>query len=161
MFKYSINLAWSEEDSCYVATVAEFPGLSAFGESPEEAAEEAKIAVEGFLKVYKEDGCSIPKPNTLKPFSGQTRLRLPKSLHAKLNQEAQKEGVSLNTYIISLLSERHVSQQIEKELSGLKDLVLLKVLPVGEQAIKAKSDIHTSRFTVETGWPGSAILGNS
>jgi len=53
--KHSISLAWSEEDSCYVATVAEFPGLSAFGESPKEAIEEAKIAIEGFLKVYKED----------------------------------------------------------------------------------------------------------
>jgi predicted RNase H-like HicB family nuclease len=154
MFKYSINLAWSEEDSCYVATVAEFPGLSAFGESPEEAAEEAKIAVEGFLKVYKEDGCPIPKPDTLKPFSGQIRLRLPKSLHSTLNQEAQKEGVSLNTYLISLLSERHVSQQLEKELLDLKNLVLLSVLPTGQQAFKAQSDCHTLRFSVDTGWPG-------
>jgi predicted RNase H-like HicB family nuclease len=79
MFKYSINLFWSEKDSCYVATVVEFPGLSALGETPEEAAEEAKIAVEGFLKVYQEDGCPIPKPAILKSFSGQTRLRLPKS----------------------------------------------------------------------------------
>ncbi|MDM8542868.1 type II toxin-antitoxin system HicB family antitoxin [Desulfococcaceae bacterium HSG7] len=93
MFKYSINLAWSEEDTCYVATVAEFSGLSAFGESPEEAVKEAKIAVKGFLKVYKEDGCPIPEPNTLKSFGGQTRLRLPKNLPGTLNQKAQKEGI--------------------------------------------------------------------
>lgn len=153
MFKYSINLAWSEEDSCYVSTVAEFPGLSAFGNSPEEVVEEAKIAVEGFLKVYQEDGCPIPKPATLKPFSGQTRLRLPKSLHATLNQEAKKEGVSLNTYLVSLLSERHVSKQLEKELTDLKNIVLLSVLPTGEQSVKAKSDIHTLRLQVDTGWP--------
>ncbi|MCD6389104.1 MAG: type II toxin-antitoxin system HicB family antitoxin [Desulfobulbaceae bacterium] len=146
MFKYSINLAWSEEDSCYVATVAEFPGLSAFGESPEEAIEEAKIAVEGFLKVYQEDGCPIPKPATIKSFSGQTRLRLPKSLHGTLNQEAQKEGVSLNTYLVSLLSERHVSKQLEKELLDLKNIVLMNVLPTGEQSVKAKSDVHTLRL---------------
>lgn len=164
MFKYSINLAWSEEDSCYVSTVAEFPGLSAFGESPEEAVEEAKIAVEGFLKVYQEDGCPIPKPATLKPFSGQTRLRLPKSLHATLNKEAQKEGVSLNTYLVSLLSERHVSTQLEKELTDLKNIVLLSVLPTGEQPVKARSDIHPLRFQVDTGWPDlvtdSKILGS-
>ena len=164
MFKYSINLAWSEEDSCYVAVVAEFPGLSAFGETPEEAAEEARIAAEGFMKVYQEDGCPIPKPATLKPFSGQTRLRLPKSLHASLNQEAQKEGVSLNTYLVSLLSERHVSKQLEKELTDLKNIVLLSVLPTGEQSVKAKSDIHTLRLQVHTGWPelstNSKVLGS-
>ncbi len=36
-------------------------------------------------------------------FSGQTRLRLPKSLHATLSFLAEKEGVSLNTYLVHLL----------------------------------------------------------
>ena len=151
MFKYSINLAWSEEDNCYVATVSEFPGLSAFGETPEEAVEEAKIAVDGFLKVYAEDGCAIPEPETVKPFSGQTRLRLPKSLHASLNQEAQKEGVSLNSYLVHLLSERHVVKNLENEVTELKNLVLLSVLPSGSQAVKAKSHTHTLRLDF-TGW---------
>jgi predicted RNase H-like HicB family nuclease len=150
MFKYSINLTWSDEDNCYVTTVSEFPGLSAFGDTPEEAVEEAKIAVEGFLKVYKEDGCPIPEPETLKPFSGQTRLRLPKSLHATLSQEALKEGVSLNSYIVHLLSERHVSKKLEKELTDLKNLVLLSVLPSGTQDFKAKSHGQTFRFDI--GW---------
>ena len=73
-------------------------------------------------------------------------MRLPKSLHATLNQEAQKEGVSLNTYLVSLLSERHMSKQLEKELSDLKNLVLLSVLPTGEQVVKAKSDVHITRW---------------
>lgn len=150
MFKYSINLTWSDEDNCYVATVSEFPGLSAFGDTPEEAVEEAKIAVEGFLKVYEEDGCPIPEPKILKPFSGQTRLRLPKSLHATLSQEALKEGVSLNSYIVHLLSERHVSKKLEKELTDLKNLVLLSVLPSDTQAVKAKSHVQTFRFGI--GW---------
>jgi len=150
MFKYSINLTWSDEDNCYVATVSEFPGLSAFGDTPEEAVEEAKIAVEGFLKVYKEDGCPIPEPEMLKPFSGQTRLRLPKSLHATLSQEALKEGVSLNSYLVYLLSERHVSKKLEKELTDLKNLVLLSVLPSGTQVAKAKSHVHTLRL--DTVW---------
>ena len=148
MFKYSINLTWSDEDNCYVATVSEFSGLSAFGDTPEEAVEEAKIAVEGFLKVYEEDDCPIPEPEILKPFSGQTRLRLPKSLHATLSQEALKEGVSLNSYIVHLLSGRHVSRKLEKELTDLKNLVLLSVLPSDTQVVKAKSHVRTIRFGI-------------
>ncbi|MFO8083874.1 MAG: toxin-antitoxin system HicB family antitoxin [Desulfobacterales bacterium] len=141
--------------------MVEFPGLSAFGETPEEAAEEAKIAVEGFLKVYQEDGCPIPKPSTAKSFSGQTRLRLPKSLHAALNQEAQKEGVSLNTYLVSLLSERHISKQIEKEISDLKNLVLSSVLPTGEPSVKTNSDTLTHILQPDTGRTGLPLNSKS
>lgn len=63
MFKYSIQLFWSEEDDSYVATIEEFPGLSAFGDTPEEAAREARIAAEGFIKVLQEDGELIPEPH--------------------------------------------------------------------------------------------------
>ena len=65
MLKYSINLIWSEIDFCYVATIPEISGLSAFGEIPEEAIFELRIALTGFMKVYKEDNCLIPEPKTL------------------------------------------------------------------------------------------------
>lgn len=65
MFKYSIKIMWSTEDACYIATVPRFPGLSTFGESPEEALKEAMVAIEGFLTVYAEDGTPIPEPDTL------------------------------------------------------------------------------------------------
>jgi len=65
MFKYSINLFWSEEDKSYIATVPEFPNLSAFGKTPQEALKEAEIAIQGFIEVLKEDGCEISEPYTL------------------------------------------------------------------------------------------------
>ena len=110
MSKHSTLIQWSEEDEAYVAVVPELPGLSAFGSSPEEAARELAIAKEAFLEVLVEDGEEIPKPEVLKPFSGQTRLRLPKSLHAALANQAKREDISLNTYIVQLLSQSHISQ---------------------------------------------------
>jgi antitoxin HicB len=62
MFKYSIHLDWSNEDDCYLATIKEFPGLSAFGDTPEQAAHEAQIAAEAMIEVMKEDGEEIPTP---------------------------------------------------------------------------------------------------
>lgn len=40
----------------------------------------------------------------MKKYSGQTRIRIPVSLHRRLAEQAEFEGVSLNTYIIYLLS---------------------------------------------------------
>jgi predicted RNase H-like HicB family nuclease len=65
MFKYSINLVWSDNDENYVATIPEFPGLSTFGKTPEEAIKEAKTACELFIEDMIEDGEEIPKPATI------------------------------------------------------------------------------------------------
>ncbi len=150
MFKYSINLAWSKEDECYVATVPEFPGLSAMGETPEKAAEEAKIAVDGFLEIYLEDGCEIPEPETVKDYSGQTRLRLPKSLHATLSKEAEREGISLNSYIVHLLSERNLGKKVEAEINKLRSEVLSQILLSGaNKAVTAKTKSQNNVYKLE------------
>jgi len=123
MSRHSTLIQWSEEDKAYVAVVPELPGLSAFGSSLEEAAKELAIAKEAFLEVLVEDGEEIPEPEVLKSFSGQTRLRLPKSLHAALASEAKKEGSSLNTYIVQLLSQRNALAQVKKEIDRLADSI--------------------------------------
>ena len=122
-FKYSINLAWSSEDKAYIATIPEFPGLSAFGETPEVAVSEVKVAAEGFIEVYLEDGQPLPEPKIKQSFSGQTRIRLPKSLHAALSGQAQSEGVSLNTYLVSLLSERNPAKKLENQIKSLRNAI--------------------------------------
>jgi antitoxin HicB len=107
MDRYSIDIAWSEEDGGYIATVPEFPGLSAFGETWEEAAGQAREALRGFIDTYREDGLPLPEQQEKARFSGQLRLRMPASLHARLAQRAEREGVSLNQLLVSLLSEAY------------------------------------------------------
>ena len=124
MDKYSINVAWSDEDDCFVAKVPEFPGLSAFGDTKAEAMSEAEIALSGFLKVYDEDGCPLPEPHKVKEFSGQIRIRIPKSLHEELSRLARQEGVSLNTIIVSLLSERQRYKRIKNKLDSIENLAI-------------------------------------
>lgn len=105
MHKYSVQLAWSDEDGGYIATVPEFDGLSAFGETPEEAVAEAQQAIEGFVEMCEDHGEPLPEPMKRTPYSGQLRLRMPKSMHARLAALAAAEGVSLNTCILTRLSE--------------------------------------------------------
>jgi antitoxin HicB len=107
MDNYSIEVAWSDEDGSYIATVSEFPGLSAFGETWEEAVAQAKDALQGFIEIYREDGIPLPPPQVRPQYSGQLRLRMPRSLHARLAERAGREGVSLNQLLVSLLGEAY------------------------------------------------------
>lgn len=50
------NIQWSDEDEGFIATAPEYPGLSAFGSTPGEAAKELFIAMDAWLEVLEEDG---------------------------------------------------------------------------------------------------------
>ena len=104
MPNYGFNVIWSDEDEAYVATCPAFPDLSAFGESPEEAFEEARVVLGLFMEEYEADGVPLPEPTTLSQYSGRYPLRMPKTLHANLAALASREAVSLNQLMVHYLS---------------------------------------------------------
>lgn len=146
--KHSIIIQWSESDQVFIASVPEIAGLNAFGETPEKAIIELNTAKKLYLQVMKEDGDRIPEPDLFVQHSGQLRIRIPRSLHASLSQEAKKEGVSLNTYISHLLSERNAFQKVKKELD--KNTPVLVLSPLSQMA-------YTSELAfAKTGTPESS-----
>ncbi len=62
MFKYAIEIFYSDEDEGYIAVVPELPGCSAFGETEEAALKEEKVAIELWLEVAETEGREIPHP---------------------------------------------------------------------------------------------------
>lgn len=44
----------------YKATCAAFPGLSAFGPTPEDAKREGEVALKGFIEAYQAEGRELP-----------------------------------------------------------------------------------------------------
>ena len=105
MSGYSADVRWSEGDGGFIAICPELGDLSAFGPTASEAVQELQVAIELVLETYGEEGQPAPDPYPWHEYSGQFRLRVPRSLHAWLAAEAQREGVSLNTFVISRLSE--------------------------------------------------------
>src|SRR5436309_3563551 len=105
--KYSaiIRPLSKEEGGGYLIEIPDLPGCMADGETVEEAFAEAESAIESWIKTAKEFGDLIPDPVTSKRFSGQWRLRVPKSLHAALAMRAKYEGVSLNLLAATILAE--------------------------------------------------------
>jgi antitoxin HicB len=123
MHKHAISIKWSDEDNSFVATIPGIEGLSALGETREEALSELHIAAGACFEALEEAGKSVPPPKKATHCSGQLRLRMPKSLHSALSCEAEEENVSLNTYIVTLLSERHVENKLLNTLAALVNSV--------------------------------------
>lgn len=67
MTAYAINVFWSDEDACYIATVPDLRGCSAFGDSPEEAVRELEVAKRLWLESAKAHGDPIPEPRYRPP----------------------------------------------------------------------------------------------
>lgn len=104
--KYPLNIAWSNEDQEYVVTCSAFPGLSALGETEEEALAEAKVALGLFIQTCQEKGIALPEAQLADGFSGQFRVRLPKSLHRQASQLAARDGESLNQLVVRAVEAR-------------------------------------------------------
>ncbi len=103
---YSFNIFWSAEDEGYIAICLDVPGISAFGETEEEAVSEIRVALRLSLETYEAEGWELPTPKPCSRHSGQLRFRLPRSVHGALAEEAEREGASVNTLIVSFVSER-------------------------------------------------------
>jgi predicted HicB family RNase H-like nuclease len=120
MDTYSCRLLWSDEDGGYIATSPEFTDLSAFGTTAAEAVTELEALLEDAAGAYHDSGWPLPSPLRVREYSGQLRLRLPRSLHGRLVEEAELDGVSLNTLIVSWLAERAGQAAAETAAPGVQ-----------------------------------------
>lgn len=91
-------------DEYYFATVDELEGCMSHGDTYEEAAKNIQEAMELWIEAKLEDGFKVPLPKTENEYSGKFLVRIPKTLHRKLSQQADEEGISLNQYALYKLS---------------------------------------------------------
>jgi predicted RNase H-like HicB family nuclease len=63
VYKYAIEIFYSDEDEGYIAMVPELPGCSAYGGNEEKALQEIKTAIDLWLSTAKNMGREIPKPH--------------------------------------------------------------------------------------------------
>lgn len=150
--EYPLTVEWSKEDQQYVATCPAFPGLSALGETREQALTEAETVLRLFVESYKERQIELPEPRTVEDFSGQFRVRLPKSLHRQAAKLAESDGISLNQLVISALEARvGVRQMGAKMIADMKQVLgehFSKVTVALASALSSEERIDIT--TVET-----------
>lgn len=88
----------------YVARMLEFPDCMMTGKTPEEALKELESVKREWIETNLELGNTMPEPLSTRKYSGNIVLRIPASLHEALARAARIEGISLNQYMVSVLS---------------------------------------------------------
>jgi antitoxin HicB len=116
---YPIELV--PDEGGFLASIPDLPGCISSGQTPEEALQGLEEAKELWVEGRLEAGLTIPEPTVPSDYSGKFVLRIPRSLHRDLDAAARHDGVSLNQYIVKLLSERLQLARVQASLDRLLD----------------------------------------
>ena len=102
---YRMEVFFDPESAVWVVRYPELPGCTAHGDSPEDAIALGKEAKTLWLETALEERQAVPRPMGEPEYSGKLVLRLPKTLHEAAAHTAEREGVSLNAYLLQLVAE--------------------------------------------------------
>lgn len=102
---YRVEVIEDKEEGGYVLHCPELSGCMTCAQSIETGFQMLEDAKRCWFEVCLESNTPIPEPARLEDYSGQFKLRLPKSLHKRLSERSSEEGVSMNQYCVYLLSK--------------------------------------------------------
>ena len=103
---YRMEVIPDEAEGGYCVSFPDLPGCMTCGESLEAAIANAQDCKKTWISAQLEDGNEIAEPMSVEEYSGQFKLRIPKSLHKELAERSKLEGLSMNQYCVYLLSKR-------------------------------------------------------
>ena len=101
---YRMEIVEDKDEGGFVVSYPDLPGCITCGETVESAVANALDAKKAWIEAALEDGVEIHEPDSLEDYSGQFKLRIPRSLHRSLAEHSQREGISMNQYCVYLLS---------------------------------------------------------
>jgi len=104
-YPYKIEMLSKEDGEGYFITYPDLPGCMSDGDTIKDAIIMGEDAKKAWIETRLEEGQDIPEPFSADNYSGRITVRAPGSLHRDLVEQAEREGVSLNQYLIYLLSK--------------------------------------------------------
>jgi antitoxin HicB len=103
---------YDDQGVYYLAGFVELPDLFMTGATPEEAVKELLVEKPEYFEECIKRGFNIPVPLSAHKYSGKLNFRMPKRLHEKVATIAENEGVSINQYLLSVVSEAVGSDKV-------------------------------------------------
>ena len=113
---YRLEIIPDTEEQGFTAWYPDLPGCLTCAETIDEVISNAYDAKKVWLEAALEDNITINEPHSADPisaYSGQFKLRMPKSLHRSLAVHAKEEGISMNQYCNYLLAKNDAAYHIK------------------------------------------------
>lgn len=104
IMSYRMEVVEDKQEGGFVVSYPDLPGCITCGETIETAVANAIEAKKAWLEAAIEEEIPIYEPDSLEDYSGQFKLRIPRSLHRLLAEHSKREGISINQYCVYLLS---------------------------------------------------------
>ena len=111
---YKMEITPDTEEGGFVVSYPELPGCISIGDTVEEAYANAMDAKLAWLEAAIDNNTVIAEPFNADDYSGQIKLRIPKSLHKSLAEHSKQEGISMNQYCLYLLSKNDTIHMASK-----------------------------------------------
>lgn len=105
---YRMEIVPDVEEGGFTAWYPDLPGCLTCAETLEGGIANAQDAKRAWLEAALAEGTEIVEPSremVPSDYSGQFKLRLPRSLHRSLSMHARQEGISMNQYCLYLLAK--------------------------------------------------------
>lgn len=139
-----------DEDGGFTATIHEFPGCFAEGNTAAEAVEQIEAAAVAWVAAALESGHAVPEPLATSEHSGKVALRMSRALHKMAAERAIDEGVSVNQLLITAVAT-FLGQQ-----EGLN-----RAISVFRQEVSARFDEIRWATNLSSSWSNVASLSGS
>jgi len=118
-YKVIVQPEYYENEKWFIAYCNELGKYSCRGEGEtyEEAIKNFEKEKESFIEYLYINGKNIPEPENYesKEYSGNINIRMNPDLHAILAENAKLKGISLNQYIIFLLTQNVTLDAVTRE----------------------------------------------
>ena len=102
---YRMEIVPDSDEGGYVVRFPDLPGCITCGETIEAAVKNSVDCRRAWFEARLEEGGTVPEPDSLENYSGQFKLRLPKTLHRDLAERSREECTSMNQFCVYLLSK--------------------------------------------------------
>lgn len=102
---YRMEVIPDTEEGGFTAWFPELPGCITSSETIEGVVANAVDAKKAWIEAALDANIDIYDPTDASEYSGQFKLRMPKSLHRDLSLHAKQEGISMNQYCLYLLTK--------------------------------------------------------